>query len=202
MSLPGRALPTAWATALAGLALGLGLAALGLQEGLVAMTAAGAAALVGVPATVSLALRLRDGLGNRGLDRDRRLLRTEAHLLRLGALVTGAMAVVGARQAAPGPWALPAVGAAVLLLAGLWLLRRGQAGQSPALDLDLRRTRLPLELAALALAGVLLGQRFPWADAAAGLAVAARMFGAGWGLGKATTLEAACGGCGGGCGCG
>ena len=202
MSLPGRVQPAAWATALAGIACGLGLGTLGLQEGLVAMTAAGAAALAGVPATVSLALRLRAGLGNRGLDRDRRLLRTEAHLLRLGSLVAGALAVLGARQSVPGPWVLPALGLTVILLLALWLLRRGQGGQNPALDLDLRRTRLPLDLAVLALAGVLLGQRFPWADAAAGLAVAVRMFMAGWGLGKATTLEAACGGCGGGCGCG
>lgn len=202
MSLPGRTLPLAWATALAALVLGLWAGAVGLAEGLVSLGALGAACLVGVPASLSLALRLREGLGNRGLDRDRRLLRTEAHLLRLLAVVTGVMAVAGPRQTAPPAAALAAAAGPGAMLLALWLVRRGQAEAHPALALDLRRTRLPLELAALAGAGLLLGLRFPWADTAAGLALAVGMFMAGRHLGKATTLEAACGGCGGGCGCG
>ena len=60
-----------------------------------------------------------------------------------------------------------------------------------------------LELGGLLLAGALLGRWFPWADAAAGLAMGLRLFIEGQAVARGTTLAAAtsCGGCGS-CGCG
>ena len=100
-----------------------------------------------------------------------------------------------ARLALPGA-------VAGLLQAPLWYAKQGLTGAHPTLDLDAARTRTLLELAALLLVGSLLGHWFPWADAITGLALALRLFMEGRMLAKGTTLQAACGGCGSGCGCG
>jgi hypothetical protein len=85
-------------------------------------------------------------------------------------------------------------------MAALWNAKRGLSGIHPTLALDAARIRTVLELAALSLAGCLLGRWFPWADAATGLGMALHLFWAGHTLAKASTLQAAaCGGCGGGC---
>jgi len=191
----------------AGIGLLLGGAALwlGFAEGALALWGFGAAGLLQVPPALSLWGRIRDGLGNRGLERERLTLRAVSHLLRLLALGM-ALASVAALMGDRAPQAsYSATGLAVLamgLQAPLWIAKRGLAGLHPALELDAARTRILLELAALLLAGALLGRWFLWADAITGLALALRLFLEGRTLAKSTTLQAAsCGSCGS-CGCG
>lgn len=202
-------LTTPWAFRLAtfsvlvGLVLGgLGVG-LGLSVGATALWGLGAALLLQVPPTLSLGLRIREGFGNRGLARERSTLRGTAHLLRLLALGLGLVAgadLLGGRgpQASPAGLAYTALAAA--LLAALWLAKRTLAERHPVLALDAARSRTLLAVAALALVGSLLGRWFPWADGAAGLALALQLFSEGSTLARATTLQVACGGCGGGCG--
>jgi hypothetical protein len=191
-------------TALLGLALGGAALWLGLMDGAIALWGFGAASLLQVPMALSLRGRIQGGLGNQGLERDRVILRVVSHLLRLLALGL-AMAAVSALLGERAPQArlasLGLAGLAVGLEAALWLAKRGLAGIHPVLALDTARTRTMLELAALLLAGSLLGQWFPWADAGTGLLLALRVFFEGRTLAKGTTLQAvACGGCGSGCG--
>jgi len=109
-------------------------------------------------------------------------------------------ALLGGRVPQPSSITLGLVLLAFALQAGLWSVKRGLTGIHPALDMDGTRSRTMLELAALLLAGSLLGRWFSWADAFTGLALALRLFLAGRTLAKASTLQAAaCGGCGGGC---
>ncbi len=192
-------------TALLGLILGGAALWLGLMDGAIALWGFGAASLLQVPTALSLRRRIREGLGNSGLERDRLTLRVVSHLLRLLALGL-AMASVSALLGDRGPQArLASLGLAVLAIgleAALWLAKRGLAGIHPILDLDMARTRTMVELAALVLFGSLLGHWFPWADAGTGLLLALRLFLEGRTLAKGTTLQAvACGGCGS-CGCG
>jgi len=191
----------------AGSALALGGAALwlGLSEGAIAFWGFGAAGLLQVPPALSLRERVRDGLGNRGLERERLTLRAVSHVLRLLALGMGlatASALMGERALQTS---LPGLGLAVLALglqAALWFAKRRLSGLHAALDLDAARSRTFLELATLLFAGSLAGWWFPWADAATGLALALRVFIEGRVLAKASTLPAAaCGSCGS-CGCG
>jgi len=192
-------------TVLLGLAMGAAALWLGLGEGAIALWGFGAACLLQIPSALSLRWRIREGLGNSGLDRDRVTLRVVSHLLRLLALGL-AMASGSALLGERGPQAgLTRLGLALLatgLEAFLWIAKRGLAGTHAALDMDLARSRTVLELSALLLLGSLLGQWFIWADAGTGLALALRLFLEGRTLGKGTALQAACGGCGGGCGCG
>ena len=193
-------------TALLGLVLGGATLWLGLTDGAIALWGFGVASLLQVPTALSLRGRIREGLGNQGLERDRVTLKVVSHLLRflaLGVAIASVSALLGER----GPQAtLTRLGLALLavgLEASLWLAKRGLAGIHPALDLDTARTRTMLELAALLLAGGLLGRWFPWADAGTGLLLALRLFLEGRTLAKGTTHQAvACGGCGSGCGCG
>jgi hypothetical protein len=193
-------------TALLGLVLGGAMLWLGLADGAIALWGFGAASLLQVPTALSLRGRIREGLGNQGLERDRVTLRVVSHLLRLLALGV-AMASVSALLGERSPQArlanLGLTALAVGLETALWLAKRGLAGIHPALDLDAARTRTMLELAALLLVGNLLGQWFPWADSGTGLLIALRLFLEGRALAKGSTLQAvACGGCGSGCGCG
>ncbi len=148
-----RASRLALLSAALGLVLGAAALGLGLSEGAIALAAFGAASLLQVPVALTVRSRVRDGLGNRGLDRERRTLRAIGHLLRF-------------------------------------------------LALGVALARTLLELAAVLLAGNVLGHWFPWADALTGLALALRLFFEGRTLAKGATLPAACGGCGSGCGCG
>jgi hypothetical protein len=178
---------------------------LGLAEGAIALWGFGAACLLlGLP-SLGVWQRIQEGFGNRGLNRERLTLRAVSHLLRLlalGAALISAAALMGDR--APQA-SFSALGVAILaagLITPLWLAKRAWTGVHPSLELDAARTRTLLELAALVLVGWLLGRWFPWADAAAGLAVALRLFLEGRTLAKVTTLQAAsCGSCGS-CGCG
>jgi hypothetical protein len=199
-----RASRLALLAAAVGLILGGTALWLGLSDGSVVLGGFAGACLLQLPPALSLRNRIRDGLGNSGLERERLTLKTVSLLLRLLALAM-AMAAVSALLGDRSPQASPTLlGLAALatgIQAGLWLAKRGLAGLHPALDLDAARARTLLELAALLLVGMLLGFWFPLADAVAGLLVALRLFLAGRTLAKGTTLQAApCGGCGGGCG--
>ncbi|GLH67159.1 hypothetical protein [Geothrix edaphica] len=196
----------AFATAAAGLLLGAPALWLGLDQGAIALWTFGAAGLLqGLPSLV-VGQRVREGFGNRGLERERLTLRAASHLLRLlalGAILTAVAALMGDRRPQAGAVPLILAGAALAILAPLWWIRRAQAGLHPSLASDASRTRAWLELGGLLLAGVLLGRWFPWADAAAGLAMGVRLFIEGQALARGTALStaASCGGCGS-CGCG
>lgn len=201
-------LPPPRASGLALLAAGIGLLLggaalwLGLEQGSVAQWGLGAACLLQVPPSLSLWRRLREGLGNRGLEGERLTLRAVSHLLSLLALglaLTSVAALLADRSPQAEPFALPLALVAVGCQAALWVAKRGLAGIHPTLDLDASRTRTLLELAALLLAATLLGRAFPWADAVVGLVMALRLFLEGRTLAKGTALPAVSGGCGGGC---
>lgn len=185
-----------------GLLLGGAALWLGVAEDAIALWGFGAACLSQVPQALNLRRRIQEGLGNRGLDRERSTLRIISHLLRLLALamaLAAAAALFGHRAPETSLSATAFALLAFSLQAALWRAKLGLAGKHTALALDATRARVPLELAALLLMGLLLGHWLPWADAATGLAIALRLFIEGRSLSKITTLQAACGGCG--CGC-
>jgi hypothetical protein len=192
--------------ALLGLILGGAALWLGVQDDAIAFWGFGAASLLQVPPALSLWGRIRDGLGNHGLERDRITLRVVSHLLRLLALGM-AMTSVSALLAGRAPQVSFLMPAFSTLAAGLqlslWLGKRGLAGIHPILEGDAARNRTALELAALLAVGSFLGPWFPAADAITSLLLALRIYVEGRSLAKNTTLQAAaCGGCGSGCGCG
>lgn len=195
----------AFATAAASLLLGAPALWIGLDQGAIALWTFGASGLLlGLP-SLAVGQRVREGFGNRSLERERLTLRAASHFLRLlalGAVLTAAAALMGDRRPQAGSAPLILVGAALVVLAPLWWARRAQSGIHPSLASDASRTRALLELGGLLLAGVLLGHWVPWADAAAGLAMGLRLFIEGQALARGTTLTAAasCGGCGS-CGC-
>jgi hypothetical protein len=176
------------------------------DQGAIALWTFGAAGLLlGLPSLV-VGQRIREGFGNRGLERERLTLRLASHLLRLlalGAILVASAALMGDRRPQAGSAPLILASAALVVLAPLWWVRRAQAGLHPSLASDASRTRAWLELGGLLLAGALLDRWFPWADAATGLAMGLRLFVEGQALARGTTLSAAasCGGCGS-CGCG
>lgn len=195
-----------FAAAAVGLVLGVPALWSGLDQGAVALWGFGAASLLlGLPSLV-VGQRVREGFGNRGLERERLTLRFASHLLRLlalaAALAAGA-ALLGDRAPQAGSAGLILAGAALAVLAPLWWVRRAQSGLHPSLASDASRTRTLLELGGLLLAGVVLGRWFSWADAAAGVAMGLRLLVEGQALARGTGLSAAasCGGCGS-CGCG
>jgi hypothetical protein len=190
-------------SALAGLSLGAACLWLGLADAAITLWGFGGACLLQVPPALSLRGRIRAGLGNEGLERERLTLRAVSHLQRflaLGMAMAAISALLGERSPQFSLISLGMALLAVVLLVALWIAKRGLSGLHPTLDLDAARTRAMLELATLSLAGSLLGRWFPWADAATGLGMALRLFWAGQTLARASTLQAAaCGGCGGGC---
>lgn len=196
----------ALATPAAALLLGAPALWIGLDRGAIALWTCGAALLLlGLPSLV-VWQRIREGFGNRSLERERLTLRTLSHLLRLlalGAVLSAAAALMGGRSPQAGLAPLLAAGAALAVLAPLWWAKRASAGLHPSLASDASRTRALLELGGLLLAGALLGGWLPWADAAAAVLMGLRLFLEGQGLARGTALSAAasCGGCGS-CGCG
>jgi len=186
-----------------GLALLLGGVALWLGLGASAITqwSFGAACLLQMAPALSLWARIREGLGNSGLERERLTLRIVSHLLRLLALGT-AMASISALLGERSPQVDGlSLGVSVVAAAGLgalWLWKRPLRDLHPALALDVDRTRTLFELSILSLTASLLGHWFPWGDASAGLVMAVGLFVEGRTLAKGTTLTAAA--CGGGCG--
>lgn len=194
------------ATAAVGLLLGAPALWFGLDQGAIALWAFGAAGLLlGLPSLV-VGQRIREGFGNRGLERERLTLRAASHLLRLlalGAVLAAGAALMGDHRPQAGSAELILAGLALAILAPLWWVRRTWSGLHPSLASDASRTRALLELGGLLLAGVVLGRWLSWADAAAGAAMGLRLFVEGQALARGTALSAAasCGGCGS-CGCG
>jgi hypothetical protein len=188
-----------------GLFLGSASLWLGIAEGSIALWGFGGACLLQMPLALRVLERLRNGLGNRGLDRERRTLRVISHLLRFLALGV-ALASVAALLRHQSPEAsFFTIGLAILAVAlqgSLWNAKRTLAEVHLTLAFDAARSRALLEIAVLLLMGTLLGRWVPWADAVTGLALSLRLFLKGAALGKGTSLQAACGGCGSGCGCG
>ncbi|MDP2876128.1 MAG: cation transporter [Holophaga sp.] len=176
---------------------------LGIGEGAIMLWGFGAVSLLQVPLSLVVAGRLRDGLGNKGLDRERRTLRISGHLLRflaLGIVLASAAALFGQRSPETTTTLLGVAIFAVVLCLSLWLAKRGPTDPHPTLALDAARARAMAEMAAILVAGVILGRWFPWADAITGIILALRIFFEGRTLMQATTIQAACGGCGSGCG--
>lgn len=186
-------------SALAGLTLGGAALWLGIAEGAVAFWGFGGACLLQVPPALSLRARIQDGLGNRGLERERLTLRTVGNLFCVLSLGLASASALGLQGASYFVTSLSLQGLALLALGSLiplWVAKRGLSGFHPTLDLDVARTRTWLELAVLLLAGSVLGNWFPWADGVTGLGLALHIFFAGRSLAKAATLKVACGGCG------
>lgn len=201
---PAHAAPLALLSALFGLAAGSTTLTLGLARNAPGLAGFGAACLLQVPLALSLAFRIRTGLGNRGLEQEMRSFRVTSFALRLVALALAAVAGIAllgghlpdAGLAAPGV-ALVALG----LQATLWRVKVALAGVHPSLALDATRARTLLELAGILLMGTLASLWFPRADAVAALALAGRIYAEGRALGILSAFKAACGGCGSGCGC-
>jgi len=191
-------------TALAGLVLGGAALWHGVAEGATAFWGFGAAFLLQVPAALSLHQRILDGLGNSGLERERRILRSVSFLLRLLALgmaMASISALLGERAPQVGLLSLAVAILAVGCLALLWRQKVSLAGLHLALALDADRVRTLCALAVLLLVASVLGRWFLWADASVGLVMAVGLFLEGRTMGKGTTLApAACGGGCGGCG--
>lgn len=200
-----RAARLALLMALAGFLLGGAALWLAVAEGAIALWGFGAACLLQVPPSLSLRGRIRNGLGNSGLERERLTLRAVSFLLRLLALgmaMTAVSALLGDRAPHAGVAAPGLAVLAVSLLAAMWYAKQSLKGAHPTFALDADRSFVLLELAALLLVGSLLGRWFPWADAVSALAMALWLFVAGRTLSKATSLPAAASGCGGSCSCG
>ena len=188
----------------AGCAFALGVVSLGLAfaTGAIALGGLGAACLLQVPLALALFGRIRIGLGNRGLDRERRILEFIGQLSRwlaLGLVLTAAAAWMGGRTPESSLASLAFSATAMGVLAILWRLKQGLTALHPALALDARRTRTMVDLAALVLIGNLLGHWFSWADACAASALALRLFFEGLSLARLTAVKVACGGCSSGC---
>lgn len=203
MSLPlPRASWLALLTAVLGLLLGGAALWLGLEQGSAAQWGFGGACLLQVPPALSIWNRIREGLGNRGLEGERLTLRVVSHLMRLlafGLALVSVAALLVDRSPQANPFQLGLALAALGGLAPLWYFKRGLTAVHPALGLDASRSRTLLELAVLLLVGSLLGRAYPWADATVGVIMALRLFLEGRTLGTATALPAVSGGCGGGC---
>ncbi|WLT32932.1 hypothetical protein [Geothrix sp. PMB-07] len=192
-------------TALVGLLLGGTGLFLGVGEGVLALWGFGAACLLQVAPALSLHGRIRDGLGNSGLERERLTLRWVSVLLRFLALGL-AMAAVSALLGERSPQAsLELQGLsvfAVLILTALWQAKTGLKGAHPSIDQEADRNLVLVELAALLLVGCVLARWFVWADAVCALAQALWLFWTGQGMAKLSALPPARGGCGGSCSCG
>lgn len=183
--------------------LGIGALMLGVRDASLGLGGLGLLSLFQVPLALVVRHRLEGGLGNRGLDAERRALRWVGHLLNPAGLLLlglGLAALAGRRSPDPGFVGLLLSGGVLvsaLVLGGA----RGDGQEHPTLVQARNRARMLALAASVALAGGLLGFRFPWADAAAGLALSLIAFVEGRRLRAAVALKASCGGCGS-CGCG
>lgn len=198
---------TRWVMGSFVVALGLGVVGLwlGVTKAVPPLWGFGLASMLLVPSALSTLGRIRGGLGNQGLERERLTLRLVSHLLRLLALGLAVASGLILQGPATAEGRLETLGAgllATLLLGGLWLAKRGMAGQHPTLAQDAYRTRNLLGHSVLLLLAGALAPWFAWATGVTGLAMALGLFLEARTLAKGTTLPTACGGCGSGCGCG
>lgn len=201
---PAQAAPLSLLSAVLALLAGGTALASGLAFDSPALGGFGAASLLQVPLALSLAFRIRTGLGNRGLEREMRSFRVISFALRLLALALAAVAGIALLGRHLPDTPLAALGVALLSLglqAVLWRAKVPLAGFHPSLALDAARARTLLELAGILLVGTVASRWFPLADAVAALALAARIYMEGRALGLLSAFKAACGGCGTGCGC-
>lgn len=201
---PAHAAPLTLLSALFALAIGSTALAFGFVVNSSALGGFGAACLLQVPLALSLAFRIRAGLGNRGLEREMRGFRIIGFALRLLALALAAVAGIAllGRHLPDAGQAVPAVAILALGLQAAALRTKAPLAEvHPSLALDAARARTQLELAGILLVGTVASQWFPPADAVAALALAARIYVEGRALGLLSAFKAACGGCGSGCGC-
>jgi len=203
--IPTSAVRLALLTAGVGLVLGGVAVVQGVSSDMPMAWGFGLACLLQVAPSLAVGYRLREGLGNRGLDGERRTLRITSHLARLLALglaIACVLAWTGGRSPRPGAWDFALAGAALASWLGLWFGKRRFGPLHPSLGQDAARARTLAGLAGLLLAGGPLGLAFPWGGPAAGMVMAAWIFVEGRTLAKATTVSlVGCGGCGS-CGCG
>jgi len=200
-----RAAQLTLAAALVGFLLGFGALWLGLMDGATTFWGFGTACLLQVPPALSLRGRIRDGLGNSGLERERLTLRTVSVLMRclaVGMAMASTSALLGERGPQANLLAEGIAGLAVGLLGSMWFAKHRLREAHPTFALDADRALLLVELAALLLVGSLLSRWFMWADAVAALAMALWLFFSGHAMAKATALPPARTGCGGSCSCG
>lgn len=205
-AIPPYASRLALLAAAAALVLGVCAVGLGIADEVPLAWGYGLACLLQVAPSLAVGYRIREGLGNRGLDGERRTLRLTSHLLRLlalGLLIASILAwSEGQASRRPGALGLAFGGTALVVWLGLWMGKRGGRDQHPSLALDARRALTLAGLAGLLLVGGLLGLVFPWSSSAVGMAMAAWLFLEGRTLAKGTTVSlVGCGGCGS-CGCG
>ena len=175
---------------------------LGVRSGQPGLWGLGLALWVGALPTASLLKRQLEGMDNRGLERERVTLRVAAWGLRV--LAAGMALVLWLDPPLPadvGAWIL--LGGTLFVAIGTWGQKWVLREDHPSFAADALRSRLLVEGAVLLLAGFALGERLPaWGGRLGGLLMALRFFWAGQQWGKASTVAAAaCGGCGGGCGC-
>ena len=201
---PDHAAPMSLLSAGANVLFGTACVTLGVLQSSPALGGFGAACVLQIPLSLSLFFRIRAGLGNRGLERQLRSLRLVSYGVRLLALGLAAYAAIALldRRVPDPTLAAPALALlAAVLLGWLWATKRTLSEFHPSLALDSARARTQLELAAILLAGTLVGHWFPVADAVTALALAARLWVEGRSLAALSAFKAACGGCGTGCGC-
>jgi hypothetical protein len=204
-AVPPTASRLALLSAGAALALGGPAVGLGIMNEMPVAWGFGLACLLQVAPSLAVRHRLREGLGNRGLDGERRTLRITSHLLRLLALGLAIASILAGTEGGaprPGTPVLALAGTALVACLGLWMGKRGARDLHPSLAQDAGRTRTLAGQGGLLLAGGLLGLIVPWAPPVAGVAMAAGLFFEARAMAKATTVSlVGCGGCGS-CGCG
>lgn len=185
------------------LLLGVGACWAGLRENSLAFGAFGLVNLLQVPLSLNALARVREGFGNRGLDRERRVYRSLGYLLRLLALGLS-LAAGAALFGNPSPehswigWVIAGLSLGLQLF--LWRIKGRASEAHPTLSMEAEAAREHLGLSVLLLASQLLAPQFPWADPAAVLPMGLLIFLQGRRLAQVITLPKACGGCGS-CGC-
>jgi len=181
------------------LVLGLAGTGLGLRDGIVALWGFGVLCLLHLPMTLAAGRRLREGLGNRGLDRELRTLRLGSRLLRLlavGMALAAGIDLVHFRGPESTAFHVSLAAIALSTLASLAWNKRGWVDHHPTLAQDARQTRHLMGLAGLLVVGSVAGAWLPWLGSAAALALALWTFGAAQGLAKSLAVPArGCGGC-------
>ncbi|HEX9010991.1 MAG TPA: hypothetical protein VF804_11550, partial [Holophagaceae bacterium] len=122
-AIPSTAPRLALLTAGAALVLGVAAVGLGIAYETPMAWGFGLACLLQVAPSLAVGYRLREGLGNRGLDGERRTLRITSHLLRLLALglaIASILAWTEGNAPRPGTPGFALAGLALVTWLGLW----------------------------------------------------------------------------------
>lgn len=168
-----------------------------------ALALLGLSLLAGLPATAVFLARVRDGVNNRGIEREHRTLRFQAQAQRVLAVVflgVGAWSLWEVWEVPSQPF-LRAAGLLVVPALAASGFRWGLDRSLPTATLEGRRGLMALGGMGLIL-GAALGLRFlPGAEALATLLLAIWTWAEGQAAARAIALPKAscCGGCGGGC---